>query len=331
MQEKFMLRSLFTAIAFTLPMIVFAGQGEAQKARFEPWLKTIETSLKSSNKADKVAEALLKGENRIAAFNLQALGKLYTQQDADFSTKIRSPFKKLEDGIGEFDKWQKIAEKSGKTKDKQRAEKAKKEFAEMLISEKWVGASAQKDRMNGIKKFLKDQDWQSYSHDKSLILQQLQQQVQNIAETQYDLGRLEKRNEGEDGKGLHELRREIRWFMIEARVLNGMLIFREDPKDCHVEAYKELYTTSLATSKYSTLPATALETDPCKIQQCLFLGLSQAVNVLGELKDAAEQDQEARETDTVPAALHSQAENLWQELQETQVFSMLGQNLRQCQ
>ncbi len=319
--------ALMTAALITIPLFANAD-GEAQKARFKPWLSLIDQSLKSSDKADNVAEDLLKGDNRIAAFNLQELGKLYTVQDSDFTSEIRSAFRDLENGIGEYDKWKKIADKTGKQKDQERAEKAKQEFAKVLTDKKWIGGGS-KDRMKRIQSFLKKQDWLSYEDDKQQMLGQLIEQIDSVAANSYDLGRLEKRDG--DGRGLHELRREIRWFTIESRVLNGLLQFRENPEVCSVEIYKDLYKTPLATSKYSTLPGSELETDPCRIEHCLFLGLSRAVNILGEIKDFAEQDEESRETDTVPASKRAEAEGLYKELKDNQVFEKISQNLRQCQ
>lgn len=322
---------IFAALSLVLVLVLAAqhsfAKGEAQKARFEPWISHIENTMTSNSKTEMVAGALLEGENRIATFNLQALGKLYSVQDSDFASEIRASFKSLEDGIGAYDMWKKIADKSGKAKDQERADKAKKDFAKMLEKDHWV-SGGKKDRLKSIRAFLDGQKWHSYEDDKNMILAQLAEQVESIAATEYDLTRLEK-DDG-DGNGLHELRREIRWLMIESRVLNGMLQFRKNSQDCSVADYEGLYKTSLAQSKYSTLPGSSLESDPCYIQQCLFLGLSGAVNILGEIKDAAEQDQEARETDTVPKELQLQAETLYKELKNTEIFSKMGQNLRQC-
>jgi len=311
---------------FLFSVLAFA-QGEAQKARFEPWLKILEDSINSSSQPDKVAEQLLKGENRIAAFNLQALGKLYQTQDSQFSFQLRSHFKALEDAIGEFDKWNKIAEKSAKEKDKKRAEDAKEKFVKMLKNEKWL-SSGSKGKLQDIRNAIKKQKWPSYADDKQQIIQDLVFQLENLDQTSFDLSRLEK-TDG-DGNGLHELRREIRWLMIEMRVLNGLIQFKADPQACSVSEFSEFYKTSLASSKYSTLPADPLETDPCRIEQCLFLGLSKSVNTLGEIKDAAEQDAEAREEDRVPKDLLKTAETAYDELKSTQVFSKLKKNLGQC-
>lgn len=51
-------------------------------------------------------------EARIAAFNLQALGKLYIPYDALFA-KMQSDFKQIEDGIGQVSKWQDLQNPGG--------------------------------------------------------------------------------------------------------------------------------------------------------------------------------------------------------------------------
>ncbi|MGZ5279513.1 MAG: hypothetical protein ACXWC9_06205 [Pseudobdellovibrionaceae bacterium] len=318
--------SIFVSLVISIS-ISASADGKAQKARFEPWLKILEASINSSSNPNKVAEELLKGENRIAAFNLQALGKVYLNQDAQFSEQIRVNFKALEDAIGEYDKWNKIAEKSAKEKDKKRVEKAKEKFVNMLKKEKWINAGSE-GKLEEIRNAIKKYKWLSYADDKQQIIQDLVTQLENLDQTSFDLSRLEKTDS--DGNGLHELRREIRWLMIEMRVLNGLIQFKEDPSICSVPEFAEFFKTPLASSKYSTLPADVLEKDPCRIEQCLFLGLSKSVNTLGEIKDAAEQDSEARKEDRVPKDLLKTAEIAYDELKNTQVFSKLGKNLRQC-
>lgn len=104
------MKSLFLVLIL-FSSLTYADRGEAAKARFEVWLRVLEKTLASSRNPAEVAEALLSDDNRIAAFNLQALGKIYTPQKNTFSKLVRQSFKDLEDGIGEYDKWKKSVRK----------------------------------------------------------------------------------------------------------------------------------------------------------------------------------------------------------------------------
>src|SRR5437868_5209270 len=74
-----------------------------QVARFTPWLDVLHKSIDNVT-LEQAGLNLLEGSNRVAAFNIQALGMLYADQDPMFET-FRIQFKRLEDSIGQFDKW----------------------------------------------------------------------------------------------------------------------------------------------------------------------------------------------------------------------------------
>lgn len=319
------MKSLFLVLIL-FSSLTYADRGEAAKARFEVWLRVLEKTLASSRNPAEVAEALLSDDNRIAAFNLQALGKIYTPQKNTFSKLVRQSFKDLEDGIGEYDKWKKISKKSGSSRDQAKAEEAKKSFAQMLVKENWLPLNSN-SRTRQVREFLSDFAWESYSDDKEQVLKVLVDQLEKLQATRYDVSRLEKRDG--DGNGLHELRREIRWLMIEARVLNGLVQFKADPS-CSVPELEPLLRSEVAKSRYATLPASALEKEPCFIEQCLFVGLAQNVNQLGAVKDAAEQNQQSRESDTVLGQNLRAAQDIYKQIQRTDVFNKLSQNINAC-
>ena len=56
---------------------------------------------------ESVADAIVDGPARVAAYNLQALCRLYASE-ADFFGKMRDDFKGLEDVIGAYDKWKTV-------------------------------------------------------------------------------------------------------------------------------------------------------------------------------------------------------------------------------
>jgi hypothetical protein len=319
-------------MTLSFPILALAS-GDAQIARFTPWLETIRKPLTSSQDIDTVADALLNGETRVAAFNLQALGRLYGKQDELFKD-VRSNFKEMEDAIGEYDKWVQVlksAQQNGQNdsaikKLKKRVKEARASFVAFLQKEEWVVSNG-KSKIDKIQKSLESRSWSSYPKDRQDNLKELQAQLKKVNETEYDMTILE------NGNGLHELRRELRWFLIESRVLNGLVTFRKD-KTCSVEEFKDLLKDKeLVTGKYSQLPQAKTETDPCLISQCLFLAIVDDVAKLGDLKDKAERLNNSSgdtESDDVPQELANEAQDIYQTLQNTQALSLLSNELKSC-
>lgn len=317
------MRSLFSAIIFgfliTSSLASASTNGDAQIERFQVWIRELREVLTSSTDTRVVARALVSGTARNATFHLQGLGRIYEKVDPKFKTLIRDDLKELEDAIGEYDKWNSI--------DKSKVGKAESTLVKILEKEGWSkkGVST---HLDAIEKFIKEFRWPDYETDRKHVLLSLGEQLDHLSSTNYDLTRLEK-TDG-DGNGLHELRREMRWFLIEARVLNGLLNYAPG-NACSAPAYASLLDSKLVDHKYATLASSPLEVDPCLVERCLVLGLVKSVNIMGGLKDAAEEDRAARQADRVPDAMVAEATGIYNELKETQVFSRLSQNIRSCQ
>src|SRR5213592_4660910 len=84
------------------------GEAEAPLARFKPYMTTLRSTLESGQTNEQIANTLL-SSGRPAAFSLQALCRIYSDADDKFKD-IRDDFKRLEDGIGGYDKWNTIYE-----------------------------------------------------------------------------------------------------------------------------------------------------------------------------------------------------------------------------
>ena len=83
-----------------------------QRARFSRWINILDKTIKSSDDSSQVADRMVTGLNRIAAFNLQGLGRLYSGRDKKGRfVDLRFNFKKLEDAIGSYNKWKEILHK----------------------------------------------------------------------------------------------------------------------------------------------------------------------------------------------------------------------------
>lgn len=315
-----------------------SGERAAQLYRFDPWLKTIGEALDVSqgqSPAD-VADELISGPQRIASYNLQALGRLYGSESEQFK-QIRDDFKDMEDGIGTFDKWNNVlkkAQSSGAsqeviTKLRNKRKKALDDLTTMLTEGAWIPAEGQDSRLDVTQGFLDGFSWRSYDADRELMLKKLQKELKGIKETTYDMKKLE------EGDGLHELRRDWKWIAIEMRVLNGMVTFRPNAQVCPVAAYQDLVNQPVAQSKYAKLPREVTEVNPCLISQCLYVGLAQLIEDLGALKDKAETILNSQpggdELDEVPEEIRAEAEAVYQAVVANDLAGQFSNELAQCQ
>lgn len=293
-------------------------RGEAQVERFEIWVRDLKASMTLSSDVNVVVDQLVKSEARNSTFHIQGLARLYQNQDARFKA-LWADVKELEDAIGEYDKW--------KTLDGAKSKEAKKDLFRLLEKEGW-SKNGKSPKLDEISSQLRAYNWDNYPGDRAYVLVQLKVHLDYLVRTEFDVTRLEL-TDG-DGNGLHELRREVRWFLIEAKALNGMIAYDASPT-CSVEIYNELLQSRWATHKYAKFTRGEREIDPCFVEQCLILGLVKSVDGLGNLKDAAEEDAASREADRVPADLVPAALGLYRQMKETRVFSRLSENIGRCQ
>lgn len=318
MKKSFFIYFLLLASIFSQTSIASVN-GEAQVERFQVWIRELREVLTSSTDTRVVARALVGGTARNATFHLQGLGRIYESVDPKFKTLVRDDLKELEDAIGQYDMW--------KSLDPSKVKKAEDTLVKILEKEGW-SKKGQSSHLDAIEKFVTQFQWSDYQTDRRHVLISLREQLDHLAATNYDLTRLEK-TDG-DGNGLHELRREMRWFLIEARVLNGLLNYAPG-QVCSAPAYASLLNSKLADHKYATLNSGTLEVDPCLVERCLMLGIVKSVNIMGGLKDAAEEDKAARQADRVPDAMVAEATGIYNEIKETQVFSRLSRNIGSCE
>lgn len=298
-----------------------------QVRRFEVWMGILKQTLAASSSLDDAADRLVFGENRIAAFNLQALGRLYGDE-APLFKDMRKTFKRLEDAIGTYDKWNNVlrkAEMNGAgetalTLLRQKKRDAKDALKDLLTED---GYLADPPYLARLTTDLQAFSWRSYEDDKTLMLGKLTSELTDIIDASWDFSFLE------EGNGLHEYRRKLRWFLIEARVLNGMVTLKPASEGCPAEEFAGLVSTPLASSKYGKLPPSQYETNPRSITPCLFLAVVKAVEDVGQIKDQVEVDnnQSGTTSDDVPPLVKAKMLEIHQKLIDAAVFSRLREEL----
>lgn len=317
-------------LVFLIILVLSVTSNASRPAeRFLDLIKPLEVALHSSRSPEKVAENLLSGGERVATFNLQSLGRLYKDRDPLFKS-MRKDMKKLEDGIGEYKKYRDLldaaeerrASRGQIAKLKRRKTEARAELAELLIEEEMA------EKISDYREKIEDYDFPSYEKDKKANLNALQAQLNDVYRREWDLRYLE------HGNGLHELRREVRWFVIQARSLGGMVTFKRNPYKCAMRSLSYLVDEPVAESKYASLDRNYAEENACKIDQCLFLGMVDAVNKLGDMKDEIEEllniDNEA-DPDKLPKKYKKPAAKVLKKLTETNLIPKLAEQLKRCE
>ncbi len=317
-------------------MAAAGSERPPQLYRFDPWMDGLRDSIETSDATpDSVADQIVQGSARIASFNLQGLCRIYGSEDEQFG-KMRDDFKDIEDVIGQWDKYDKVREKAAAKNKPQsvidkleaKREEAREDIKKLLVERNWVRDDGGETRLAKIQRRLDEYDWKKYKKDRESVILYLIAALKKIEDTKYKFKTLE------EGDGLHELRRDLRWVSIEMRVLNGLIVFEKQSKGCPVKAYADLVNQPIAESKYSQLPPSATETEVCKIPQCLYLGMAEMIEEFGEIKDDAETEVNTSGgkdvSDEVPKKYREKAEKLYQKMTESHLMDELKDELKKC-
>jgi hypothetical protein len=301
------------------------GESTAPLARFSPYLKSLKSTLESGGSTEQIANALL-GSGRPAAFSLQALARLYDKADPRFH-EMQTDFKGLEDGIGGYDKWNGIyraavsANKDAATLErlKQQSDDALVRFTKLLTDRQWITEGGAPTRIKMTEDFLQGFDWKTRADDRKLVLKQIIHELDDLDTTTYDMKILEY------GNGIHELRRDLRWVLIDQLALNGMITL--DTGACPIPAYAGVPSDN----RYGALRSSATEPEPCQVSQCLVFKAANVVSSLGDLKDKAETEVNINgDADVVPEPLQAPAKAIYDDIVQNDLFGVYAGQLKAC-
>ncbi|HVH44769.1 MAG TPA: hypothetical protein VM925_20590 [Labilithrix sp.] len=302
-------------------------QSVAPLARFAPYLKTLKTTLEAEETVEKIAERLL-ASGRPATFSLQALCRVYGKADPQFNV-IRDDFKRLEDGIGAYAKWDDLyqaAVSGGKDaatveRLKGQRDEALTRFTKLLTEQQWRTEAGAPTRLKTIEDFLNGFAWQTRAEDRKTVLAHLIDELEDLKSTTYDMKVLE------HGDGVHELRRDLRWVLIEQLGLNGMIVVKDANDACPIAAYSALTSAS----RYTSLRATAVEPDPCRVSLCVVGAAAKAVDEIGNVKDQAETEVNLNgDADVVPERLQAQAQAIYDGMVQNDLIGVYLAELNAC-
>lgn len=212
----------------------------------------------SAAEPGRLAEVMVEKDLRRQVFLLEGILKLYRKEYPELRP-VFDEAKKLEDLLGDFKAPRdQLAALEGSaappevwTALQAQAEEAKAAL-EGYVAERWTpddngripAVATLLETLGGI-------DWADDAADRKFLAKKLGKELKEILETPYDMDQLQ----GE--LGMHELRRDLRWFPISVESLDGLVQLDETRNP--VKAYEPLLETDLARSKFVRLPDASLE------------------------------------------------------------------------
>ena len=243
-------------------------------------------------------DSLVERDARVELFRLESLLRLYRHKFSNLSDHLRQ-VKNVEDGLGAYlyavdslnfakDKFKKEDEDQPPSRARQTEqertleglEKKKKAAHDVLakrLAQSTLGSdlsplrSQVRSRFNG---------W-GFAKDQPYVKRELQQMLTKVRNTRYDFNRLE--------DGIHEFRRQLRWFPITIDALDGLVLVRDDPAGkCPVPALEGLAGSAAARNRYSNPALHFPAAHPCTISRCLLWQVVKTVRDIGHLKDEAQ-------------------------------------------
>ncbi len=256
------------------------------RERFHRWLAELHDALvglpATSRKRDVVQPAIDVDVRRIA-FMLEGLYRIYLGCGGGSFEKGLGQVKRLEDGLGRVDYCRTmhaaavdarlpvdaLAWLAKQVKD---AEKA----LGKQIAKRW--RPDEDGRIRGIAKLVKRLEaapLDDVAADRTYVALAIANEMDRVGRGEYDLDELE--------AGVHELRRDVRWFPIYFTALDGFATLDETLNP--IEAYEPLLRDPAASSKYAQLAASPAEPDPIRLSRSLYIANTKWIAELGDLKD----------------------------------------------
>ncbi len=344
--------------------------------RFEKPLSILEDTFTPGESLETLLKNLTQGRRRVAVFNLQALAQIYQKYPTDnarsfFKDTLRFEAKSLEDSIGLIDKWAVITKfYQDQNISSEKLNQAQENLEQAWLILEWVVTGQENDLKNRnlsedslllynrysegkklslykdlfwvgdknniiqqLKSDLRSYTWLNDQEDRAYVLEALQDQLKETQKITFNFNLLE---DTESEKGLHEFRREIRWFSFQANNLDGLVQLKElnscPTENLHKE-FINLYYPQLKNSPYAKLPKSTLlnESQICRISPCLFYKLSSIVSEVGALKDEVEKINHLEDLhNKTPLETAQKAAEIHADLLTSNTLDLLRDEIKAC-
>lgn len=281
--------------AFAAPTQQFSADKSWNHQIFERELDALgEFFITNKNLSDSAkAGFLMKSDVRQSLFRLQALSRMLTDQSPKFFKKQREYFKTLEDVVGKLDLAMSLHKTGDGLKEQElsaRFEKQEKEAqANMITAMKEAGLWDQPEVT--IAKLREDfankGKWDSgHSEKKALI-----KIVASYAKALNEAVKENKFDNPDIEKGLHELRRRLRWIGMQVTTLSGVVELKDEAA-LNIKAETLIKAASeknpkFFTSKYMKVGEPLVD-HPIQVPRQTLAMITEYVSRIGASKDNAE-------------------------------------------
>jgi len=244
------------------------GQERTPISRFYNHLSEINSHL-NQGVADNMTRHFL--------FRVQGMLKVYKKFDKPITEELYEQAKAFEDHIGRLDAYVSYLEfaKNINADPKVLAEIQR----EVDLKEAELKTFVNSFSLENFIKNLQQVDWKDYNKDRKYVLKKFKKMAKEVAEFPYDMNLLQ--------EGVHEYRRDLRWFLIVIHSFEGLIQFLDGAGNSTVKEFNDLLI-SMKDNKYLKYDISADEIDPILLSKPYYYRLSQMVAQLGDLKDQGE-------------------------------------------
>lgn len=254
-----------------------------QLARFEKPLATLEAlfvpEALAPERIDATIDEAVKRDSRGRIFALEGLVRLY---DGIHETlePLLGPIKAAEDAIGAYTERTEYLDFAN-------AVGAPAPVIEVLSASVRDARARLRQEVPAIPKALAQlraalgaTEWLGEEDDARAVIGEMARELRKYARLAYDPEELQ--------SGIHEMRRNLRWFLVYVQALDGLILLEKGEGPIKVNAYSYLETHPIAQSRFSKVAPNPALRWVTSISNAYFLALSKVVNELGEVKSQGE-------------------------------------------
>ncbi len=257
------------------------------RERFLTWLARLQPSFQQASDAMHSLEVITASDVRLTLFYLEGLIKLYVRRYPEL-TSIYARVKALEDVLGALGGAAALTQSVRKLDvsgacvvwcEQQEAAMAQR-VAEQLIGDWLPDTEGRLPLFQELVATLKKLDFEGYRSDRKTVIDEIRRRLAKLEKSSLDMFELQ------GNRGLHELRRQLRWVPIYCVALDGLVV--TDATYHPIKAYADFLDSEIANSSYARLPEPTLEDKPIAISASLFIANTHFISELGRLKDSGE-------------------------------------------
>ncbi len=268
-------------------------------------------------------------EIRFIIMMVESLGKLYKKED-NFFENLRLDFKAFEDKVGEYRKWENVLKGAQLTPQRREEIKSYQDdgFEELRKEIRTMGWLRKNGMLSAYKMLIShpSKKFPKKIEKTSFAIKKLAKKLEKIQKENYEMSIFE------EGNSLHELRRDLRWFGIQAKSLGGQITLG-DLNSCPIKPLlKYTKIKQIVEHKYAQLNNYLGLKKTCKISPCLYYALVANVEKLGQMKDKIELELYSKDSfeDHTPVKYLQTADELYLKLKESKILKTLAGELRTC-